>query len=142
MKLLLTSSFYIFNLYLYYMNKIHYKKKRTKKFTRHHSDRYKRLRTSWRKPKGIDSCVRRKFKGRTLMPNIGYGSDSKRRNLLPNGLFKVNIYNCKDLRMLLMANRKYTCEIARGVSIIKRKQIIKEALNMDIKISNPTSKQV
>merc|ERR1719500_1591990 len=49
-------------------------KKRTKKFTRHQSDRYDKLKRNWRRPKGIDNRVRRKFKGMYKMPNIGYGS--------------------------------------------------------------------
>ena len=97
-------------------------KKRTKQFTRHHSDRYKRLKKSWRKPKGIDSCVRRKFKGRTLMPNIGYGSDSKTRNLTSSGLFTLRISSVRDLRMLLMVNHKYIAEIAKGVGMKKKKK--------------------
>ena len=115
-------------------------KKRTKQFTRHHSDRYKRLKKSWRKPKGIDSCVRRKFKGRTLMPNIGYGSDSKTRNLTSSGLFTLRISSVRDLRMLLMVNHKYIAEIAKGVVMKKKKKIIDEALKMDLKISNSPNK--
>ncbi|KAL6989284.1 hypothetical protein U1Q18_015033 [Sarracenia purpurea var. burkii] len=45
-------------------------------------------RENWRRPKGIDSSVRRKFKGCTLMPNIGYGSNKKTRHYLPNGFKK------------------------------------------------------
>nr|UXY87705.1 60S ribosomal protein L32 [Cryptomonas curvata] len=116
--------------------KISISKKRTKKFNRHHSDRYKRIKKNWRKPKGIDSCVRRKFKGRPLMPNIGYGSDIKTRNLLPNGLFKLKINSSKDLQMLLMVNQNYAAEIAKGVSLKKKKEIIEQASKMDIKILN------
>jgi len=40
---------------------------------------------SWRRPKGIDSRCRRKFRGVTVMPNIGYGTNKKHRHILPNG---------------------------------------------------------
>merc|ERR1711910_30882 len=60
-------------------------KKRTKKFTRHQSDRYKKLSRNWRKPKGIDNRVRRKFKGMYIMPNIGYGSAKTTKHMLPIG---------------------------------------------------------
>lgn len=112
-------------------------KKRIKKFKRHHSDRYKRLKTSWRKPRGIDSCVRRRFKGKTIMPNIGFGSNSKTRNRNLNGLFKIQIFNVRDLNMLIMSNRKFEAEIGKGVGIKKKGLILKKALNLDIKISNP-----
>ena len=112
-------------------------KKRIKKFKRHHSDRYKRLKTSWRKPNGIDSCVRRRFKGKTIMPNIGFGSNSKTRNRNLNGLFKIQIFNVRDLNMLVMSNRKFEAEIGKGVGIKKKGLILKKALNLDIKISNP-----
>ena len=118
------------------MTRIFSIKKRIKKFNRHHSDRYDRIKPNWRKPKGIDSCVRRKFKGKNLMPNIGYGSSSKTRNLLSNGLFKLKIFNSKDLQMLLMVNRVYVAEIAKGVGTKKKKDIMEKAIKMDIKISN------
>lgn len=60
---------------------------------------------NWRRPKGIDSRVRRKFKGVTLMPNIGYGSDKKTRHFLPNGFKKFVVHNAKELEVLMMHNR-------------------------------------
>ncbi|KAI5729567.1 hypothetical protein M8J76_003962 [Diaphorina citri] len=70
-------------------------KKRRKVFIRHQSDRYKKLHRSWRKPKGIDNRVRRRFKGQYLMPNIGYGSAKKTRHMLPNHFLKVVVHNVK-----------------------------------------------
>merc|ERR1712142_1160197 len=64
-------------------------KKRNKKFIRHQSDRYKKLKPNWRKPKGIDNRVRRRFKGQYLMPNIGYGSTKKTKHMLPDGFKKI-----------------------------------------------------
>ena len=73
-------------------------KKRTKKFTRHQSDRYDKVKRNWRKPKGIDNRVRRKFKGMYLMPNIGYGSAKETRHMLPTGFRKVLVHNVKVSR--------------------------------------------
>ncbi|GER53090.1 60S ribosomal protein L32 [Striga asiatica] len=81
-------------------------KKRVKKFKRHQSDRFVSVKENWRRPKGIDSRVRRKFKGCTLMPNIGYGSDKKTRHYLPNGFKKFVVHNVKELEVLMMHNRK------------------------------------
>lgn len=64
--------------------------------------------TNWRRPKGIDSRVRRKFKGVTLMPNIGYGSDKKTRHYLPNKFKKFVVHNVKELEVLMMHNRSET----------------------------------
>eukprot|EP00953_Heterococcus_sp_UTEX-ZZ885_P033426 17378-Heterococcus_DN1.PRE.1 len=53
-------------------------KKRTKKFARHQSDRFMRIgKSSWRRPKGIDSRVRRKFKGAIPMPNRAIAPDAQ-----------------------------------------------------------------
>merc|ERR1712168_865298 len=80
-------------------------KKRNKKFIRHQSDRYKKLKPNWRKPKGIDNRVRRRFKGQYLMPNIGYGSTKKTKHMLPDGFKKFLVHNVSELEILMMQNR-------------------------------------
>ena len=81
-------------------------KKRTKSFERHQHQQFWRIgRSSWRKQKGIDSRVRRRFKGTIPQPKVGFGSDAKTRNLLPNGFYKFVVHNPKELEMLLMHNR-------------------------------------
>lgn len=111
-------------------------KKRTKRFIRHQSDRYKKLKSNWRKPKGIDNCVRRRFSGTRLMPSIGYGSNKKTRHMLPNGFLKFTVCNVKDLEVLLMSNKTYAAEIAHNVSAKKRKQIVERAQQLDIRVLN------
>ena len=60
---------------------------------------------NWRKPKGIDNRVRRRFKGQYLMPNIGYGTDKRIKHVCSDGFKKVVVRNirvrdvCKALIM-------------------------------------------
>lgn len=70
-------------------------KKRTKTFDRHQCDRKICVKRSWRKPKGIDNRVRRRFKGAIPMPNIGYGTNKKTRHMLPSGFVKFVVHNVK-----------------------------------------------
>merc|ERR1712142_864392 len=115
-------------------------KKRVKKFIRHQSDRYKKLSTWGRKPKGIDNRVRRKFKGMYLMPNIGYGSAAKTRHMMPSGFKKVLVHNVKELEVLMMSNKTYCAEIARGVSSKNRKTLVERAAQLAIRITNPNAR--
>jgi len=123
------------------LKKPHVVKKRTKKFARHQSDRFMRIGdSSWRRPKGIDSRVRRKFKGAIPMPNVGYGSNKKTRNVLPSGFYKFLVNNVKDLELLMMHNRKYAAEIAHNVSARKRKEIVNRAAELHIRVTNANAK--
>eukprot|EP00897_Mesotaenium_endlicherianum_P000077 jgi/Mesen1/1006/ME000120S00153 len=111
-------------------------KKRLKRFIRAQSDRKMCVPQSWRRPKGIDSRVRRKFKGTTRMANIGYGSNKLTRHVLPNGFKKFIINNVMELDMLMMHNRKYCGEIAHNVSTLKRKAIVERAQQLNINLTN------
>lgn len=95
---------------------------------------------SWRKPKGIDGRVRRRFKGAIRMPKVGYGSNKKTRNMLPSGFYKFLVHNVDELELLLMHNRTYCAEIAHNVSTRKRKEIVERAEQLNIKVSNACAK--
>jgi large subunit ribosomal protein L32e len=114
--------------------------KRTNKVKRHQSDIFKRVKESWRKPRGIDSRVRRKFKGNIIMPKIGSGTDKKTRHRMPNGFYRFLVSNIKDLELLMMQNRKYAAEIAHNVSTRKRKEIVTRAAELNIKVTNAEAK--
>merc|ERR1711904_111402 len=115
-------------------------KKKPNKFKRHQSDLFKRVDESWRRVKGIDSRVRRKFKGKTLMPNIGYGSNKKTKHMLPDGFKKFLINNVSDLELLMMYNRTYAAEVASSVSRKTREAILERAKVLDIKVTNAAAR--
>jgi large subunit ribosomal protein L32e len=123
------------------LNKKTIVKKRTKKFARHQSDLFIRIRdSSWRKPKGIDGRVRRRFKGAVPMPSIGYGSDKATRNIHPHGFKTVVINNVGELEMLMMHNRTYAATVAHNVSSRVRKAVVQRAEQLAIRVTNANAK--
>nr|CDS25698.1 60S ribosomal protein L32 [Hymenolepis microstoma] len=115
-------------------------KKHTKKWHRHQSDLFKRLGDKWRKPKGIDNRVRRRFKGQMRMPKIGYGTQARVRHIHPDGFRHVIINNVKELEVLLMQHRTHAGVIARTISRKNRVKIVERARELNIKIVNPNAK--
>ena len=115
--------------------------KRTKKFVCHQADLFKRIvRSSWRKPKGIDGRVRRRFKGALPMPSIGYGTDKRTRNIHPNGFKSVVVNNVKELEMLMMHNRTYAATVGHSVSSRVRKEIVGRAEQLAISVTNAAAR--
>ncbi|KAI5063930.1 hypothetical protein GOP47_0020600 [Adiantum capillus-veneris] len=115
-------------------------KKCVKKFKHALSDRKICVKPNYRRPKGIDSRVRRKFKGCILMPNIGYGSNKKTRHVLPNGFTKFLVHNSAELDLLMMHNRKFCVEIAHNVSTLKRKSIVERVAQLNIAVTNGSAR--
>ncbi|GAA5985552.1 hypothetical protein JCM11641_007991 [Rhodosporidiobolus odoratus] len=107
---------------------------------RHQSDRYAGVKEAWRKPKGIDNRVRRRFKGQLPMPSIGYGSNKKTRHCMPNGFKRFLVNNTSDLELLMMHNKNYQGEIASAVSARKRIEIVEKAKVLGIKLTNGAAK--
>lgn len=125
------------------LHKIKKVKKRSKKFTRFEYEDYpNKLKPSWRRPRGIDCRVRRQYRGTKPMVKIGYGTNKKHRNVLPNGFKKLLIRNHADLEILLMNNRTYCGELAHNLSAITRKKIVERASELNVKLTNAKSKVV
>ena len=98
------------------------------------------MQESWRKPRGIDSRVRRRFRGTRPHPKIGYRGDKRTRHMLPCGFWKFVVHNVRDLEMLLMHNRKYAAQIGHSVSARKRAEIVKRADELNIKVLNKNAR--
>ncbi|KAM0127663.1 hypothetical protein ACHAPC_008755 [Botrytis cinerea] len=108
----------------------------TKRFHRHQSDTYKCVDASWRKPKGIDNRVRRRFKGQMVMPSIGFGSNKKTRHMMPSGHKAFLVNNTSDVELLLMHNKTFAAEISHAVSSRKRVEIVARAKALGVKVTN------
>merc|ERR1711977_333445 len=115
-------------------------KKRTARFNRHQSERFKCVAPSWRKPKGIDNRVRRRFKGQMVMPSIGFGSNKKTRHMTPSGHKAFLVNNVRDVDLLLMHNKTFAAEISHAVSSRKRIEIVARAKELGVKVTNPKAR--
>ncbi|KAI9296627.1 ribosomal protein L32e [Neoconidiobolus thromboides FSU 785] len=122
------------------LNKTKIVKKHPKAFNRHQSDRYVKVKTSWRKPKGIDNRVRRRFKGQIAMPKIGYGSNKSTRFCNKDGFKSFLIRDPKDIELLLMHNQVYAGVIAHNISAKKRVGIVERAKQLNVKLLNAAAR--
>ncbi|CAD8049093.1 unnamed protein product [Paramecium primaurelia] len=115
--------------------------KRTKRFVRFESEDYPhKLRPSWRRPRGIDNRVRRRFRGNRPMPKSGYRSDKKTRYLDQSGFRKLLITNEKDLELLLTNNRTFAGELAHNLSARKRATLVRRAAELNVRLTNGKGK--
>lgn len=114
--------------------------KRTKKFHRFQSDQFKRVKPSWRKPRGIDNPLRRHFAGRGGMPTIGLGADRRTKFMRKNRFVDFVVHNERELEALLMQNQKYQAVIASTVSAVNRAKLIERARQLDINVVNVRGK--
>ena len=114
------------------------KQERGKKreFKRYHSDRYMRMGTAWRKPRGLDSRMRKKHKGLPMMPGKRFRTPKITRDILPCGLREVVVNNVNDLRALTSVNRRYCATIAKAVGARTRIAIVNEAKVLGIHVTN------
>ena len=105
------------------------------KFKRAESWRYKRLETTWRKPKGVDNHQRKqKSRGRPGIVKVGYGGPKITRGLHPSGYTDNLVFTMNDLKKL----NPDTDGIRFGhtVGARKRKEIIIKAIEKKFKIFN------
>jgi large subunit ribosomal protein L32e len=104
-------------------------------FRRQESWRYKRVKESWRRPRGIDSKMRKKVKGWPRSVEVGYRSPKKTRGLHPSGYAEALVYNIDDVEKV--SPKTQVIRIAGAVGARKRVEISARAEERGIHILNP-----
>ncbi|MHA2037682.1 MAG: 50S ribosomal protein L32e [Promethearchaeota archaeon] len=97
------------------------RKKANKKrpsFRRVESWRYKRVKDSWRKARGIDSKTRKKKKLGVKSPTVGYRGPKKVRGLHPSGYIEEKVTTIDDLKNL--NKNKHALKISSRLGVRKR----------------------
>jgi large subunit ribosomal protein L32e len=109
-------------------------KKRRPPFRRVESWRYKRVKDSWRKARGIDSRTRKKTKSGVTSPSVGYRTPKKTRGLHPSGYEEVRVVKLGDVQNL--NPKRHAIKISSRLGAKKRIELIDFAQKRNFKILN------
>jgi large subunit ribosomal protein L32e len=110
-------------------------KARKPKFQAHESWRYKRVKTSWRRPRGLDNKMRCKVKGWPKSVNAGYGGPRTARHLHPSGYEEVIVHTRHEAANVNPETQ--AIRIAHTVGTRKRIQITSIARERGLRVLNP-----
>jgi large subunit ribosomal protein L32e len=113
---------------------------RRPKFVRQESWRYVRIKPMWRKPKGVDSKMRRQDKGWPSLVRVGYRGPSASRGLHPSGHFERLVQRPAELEGMVPG--RDVARIGSGVGARKRATIISRASELGIRVVNPTGLRI
>ena len=103
-------------------------------FKRQNWFRYKRLGDKWRRPRGIHSKMRRHFKYRIPVAQVGFGGPASVRGLHPSGFEEVRVNNLKEIDNV--DPKTQAIRIASTVGDKKREIIVSKADEVGIRVLN------
>ena len=109
-------------------------KERKPVFIRQDNPKRRKLNYKWRKPKGIHSKIRHRFKGRRKMPSPGYKSPRKVKGLHSSGLKIINVYSVDNLEGIKKESEGIV--VAKNVGMKKRLEIFKKAKEINASVLN------
>lgn len=108
--------------------------KKRPSFRRVESWRYKRVKDSWRKARGIDSKTRKKKKSGVKSPTVGYRSPKKVRGLHPSGYIEARVTTIQELNNL--NKNQHAIKISGKLGAKKRLTLIDFCQKRGFKILN------
>jgi large subunit ribosomal protein L32e len=104
------------------------------KFQRQESWRYVKVNENWRRPRGMDSKMRKRVKGWPQSPNIGYRGPKKTRGVHPSGYGEVLVHSPDSLDQI--DPETHVIRISHTVGRKKRVEIIAMANERGIRVLN------
>jgi large subunit ribosomal protein L32e len=102
-------------------------------FIRQDAHKKAKLPSNWRKPRGLQSKMRLKFKGYRRSISIGWKSPVEVRGLNSKGLKDISVNNVKQLESV---GAKDSVLIPSNVGLKKKIAILQEAIKKKLNISN------
>ncbi|MGV8141630.1 MAG: 50S ribosomal protein L32e [Candidatus Woesearchaeota archaeon] len=108
-------------------------KSRKPEFKQQNFGRKKRVSDRWRRPRGLQSKMRHKFKGYPIMVSQGWRSPVEIRGLNNKGYETVLVHKISDLEKI---EKHQAIIIASGVGNKKRLEIVEKADQLKIMIAN------
>lgn len=109
-------------------------KERKPVFIRQDNPKRMKVNDKWRKPKGIHSKIRHKFKGRRKMPSPGYKSPKAVKGFHFSGLGIIIIHSSNDLDNIKKESEGIV--ISKNIGMRKKLEILKKAKELDVKVLN------
>jgi len=109
-------------------------RKKRPKFRRQESWKYKRLRTGWRRPVGIDNSMRHHKRGIPKIVRIGFRGPKAVRGLTSTGKVEVLVHNVKDIEQIDVDIQ--VARIASAVGLKKKVDMANRADELNVKIIN------
>jgi large subunit ribosomal protein L32e len=105
-------------------------------FKRADSHKFKRLDSNWRRPRGLQSKKRRHVRAKGALAQVGYGSPVTVKGLHPSGFAEVLVRTVSDVEKVDASIE--AIRIARTVGAKKRNVIEEKAVELNIRVLNPS----
>lgn len=109
-------------------------KERKPEFIRQDNPKRMKVNYKWRKPKGIHSKIRHRFKGRRKMPSPGYKSPRIVKGLHASGLEIISVHSVDDIAKIKKESQGAV--VSKSVGMKKRLGILRKAKELNVTVLN------
>lgn len=109
-------------------------KKRKPTFERQYANVMKQFKGKWNRPRGMHSKMRKGYRGKKLLPAVGFRSPVEVRGLTRTGLVVFVVHNTAELKNADV--KKHSVVLASGLGTRKKVEILNKAIELKIPVFN------